>query len=154
MLCTKNSAKLLTTQCVKILTMYLYFKMIMNTSWIFNIVAHPYYRESTQAEKRSRTTTVSLHANTSNVEIQMHNNAAPFQSCADVESDRNNCIRSKTTTLRKERKAEDEVAALTGENSFSGRVSQVQGRLAVGVADVGIGVVLEQNCAGETQAVS
>lgn len=89
MLCTKNSAKLLTTQCVKILTMYLYFKMIMNTSWIFNIVAHPYYRESTQAEKRSRTTTVSLYTNTPNVEIQMHNNTAPFQSCADVVSDRN-----------------------------------------------------------------
>lgn len=65
-------------------------------------------------------------------------------------------------TLIKERKreterlenGEHEVAALTGENSFSGRVSQVQGRLAVGVADVGIGAVLEQNCAGETQAVS
>lgn len=95
----------------------------------------------------------------------MHNNAAPFQSCVDTVSEyqtRTNCKCSKTKTLIKKKKKTDrkigngehEVAALTGENSFSGRVSQVQGRLAVGVADVGISTVLEQNCAGETQAVS
>lgn len=60
---------------------------ITNKFWTFNIVTHPYYRESTQAEKRSRTITVSLYTNTPNVEIQMHNNAAPFQICADIVSD-------------------------------------------------------------------
>lgn len=89
----------------------------------------------------------------------MHNNAAPFQSCVDIVSEYQtfqdeNTDKRKKKRDRKTGNGEHEVAALTGENSFSGRVSQVQGRLAVGVADVGIGAVLEQNCAGETQAVS
>ena len=43
-------------------------------------------------------------------------------------------------------------SVLTGEDSLGGRLGQVQRRLAVGVADVGVGAVLEQDCAGETEA--
>lgn len=42
------------------------------------------------------------------------------------------------------------VPVLTGQHGFGGWVSQVQGGLPVCVADVWIGAVLEQHCAGET----
>lgn len=48
------------------------------------------------------------------------------------------------------------VTALTCEHSLGGRFGQVQRGLAVGVADVGVGSMLQQHCTttGQTETVA